>query len=108
MGERNFQNMISLLDNLRLFESLLFQENLVSDELEELFSSKPLQDDGNTSSINYVRATCLSVLRSLKISLERLTLPDVRDERTLMNFCFENASLIFYTASSSYKLHVSM
>ncbi|PWA55756.1 uvrD-like Helicase, ATP-binding domain, P-loop containing nucleoside triphosphate hydrolase [Artemisia annua] len=105
MGERNFQNMISLLDNLRLFESLLFQENLVSDELEDLLTSKPLQDDGNTSSINYIRATCLSVLRSLQISLEGLSLPDVRDERALMNFCFENASLIFCTTSSSYKLH---
>ncbi|GKA24657.1 UvrD-like helicase, ATP-binding domain, P-loop containing nucleoside triphosphate hydrolase [Tanacetum coccineum] len=105
MGERNFQNMISLLENLRSFESLLFQENLVSDKLEELLSSKPLQDDVDTSSINYVRATCLSVLRILQISLGGLGLPDVRDESALMDFCFENASLIFCTTSSSYKLH---
>ncbi|GJV17041.1 hypothetical protein Tco_1362364 [Tanacetum coccineum] len=45
MGESIFQNMISLLDNISSLESLLFHENLVLKELEDLFNLKPLQED---------------------------------------------------------------
>ncbi|GJX43562.1 UvrD-like helicase, ATP-binding domain, P-loop containing nucleoside triphosphate hydrolase, partial [Tanacetum coccineum] len=79
MGESNFQNMISVLDNISSLESLLFQKNLVSEELEDLFNSKPLQYDfvksGDVSSISFVRAMFISALRTLQISLEGLTLP---------------------------------
>nr|GEZ84020.1 UvrD-like helicase, ATP-binding domain, P-loop containing nucleoside triphosphate hydrolase [Tanacetum cinerariifolium] len=44
-GEYIFQKMISFLDNLTSLESLLFQENLVSEELQAHFASKPLEDD---------------------------------------------------------------
>nr|GEW37032.1 UvrD-like helicase, ATP-binding domain, P-loop containing nucleoside triphosphate hydrolase [Tanacetum cinerariifolium] len=105
----NFQNMITLLDNLTSFESLLFQDNMVSEELEGLFSSKPLQggfvESGDTSSINFVRASSLSVLKSLEISLHRLGLPSVLNRYAIKDFCFQRASLIFCTTSTSYKLH---
>ncbi|PWA35579.1 recBCD enzyme subunit RecB, P-loop containing nucleoside triphosphate hydrolase [Artemisia annua] len=56
IGEYNFQNMISLLDNLSSLESLLFQENVVSEELQDLFTSEPMQDDSNllTSSLSHL------------------------------------------------------
>ncbi|GJY19122.1 UvrD-like helicase, ATP-binding domain, P-loop containing nucleoside triphosphate hydrolase [Tanacetum coccineum] len=97
MGEYNFQNMISLLDNLSSLESMLFQKNLVSEELEDLFNSKPLQDDSITS--------CISLLRDLQISLTKISLPCFSNKYAIKQFCFERACLIFSTTSSSYKLH---
>ncbi|PWA55753.1 uvrD-like Helicase, ATP-binding domain, P-loop containing nucleoside triphosphate hydrolase [Artemisia annua] len=97
MGEYNFQNMISLLDNLSSLEYLLFQKNLVSEDLEDLFNSKPLQDD--------VVTQCLSLLKTLQISLEGLALPCLSNKYAIKQFCFERACAIFCTTSSSYKLH---
>ncbi|GJU83140.1 UvrD-like helicase, ATP-binding domain, P-loop containing nucleoside triphosphate hydrolase [Tanacetum coccineum] len=97
MGEYNFQNMISLMDSLSSLEYLLFQKNLVSEELEDLFNSKPLQD-------NFVKS-CLSLLKTLQISLEGLALPCYSNKYAIKQFCFERASVIFCTTSSSYKLH---
>lgn len=45
------------------------------------------------------------VLRGLQISLEVLGLPSALNRSAIMDFCFERASLIFYSTSSSYKLH---
>ncbi|GKC17720.1 UvrD-like helicase, ATP-binding domain, P-loop containing nucleoside triphosphate hydrolase, partial [Tanacetum coccineum] len=78
-------------------ESLLFQKNLVSEELEDLFNCKPLQDD--------IVKSCLSLLITLKISLEELTLPRFSNRYAIIQFCFERGSVIFCTTSSSYKLH---
>ncbi|KAI3817066.1 hypothetical protein L1987_10853 [Smallanthus sonchifolius] len=107
--EHNFQKMVSVLDDLSFFESLLFEKNLGSEELEQLFTSKPLQFDldklGDMSSINIFRAKSLSVLKALQISLEGLGLPNVLNKFAIMDFCFQNASLIFCTTSTSYKLH---
>ena len=97
MGEYNFQNMISLLESLSSLEYLLFQKNLVSEELEDLFNSKPLQD--------YFVKSCLSLLKTLQISLEGLALPCFSNTYAIKQFCFERASVIFCTTSSSYKLH---
>ncbi|GKC35948.1 UvrD-like helicase, ATP-binding domain, P-loop containing nucleoside triphosphate hydrolase, partial [Tanacetum coccineum] len=97
IGECNFQNMISLLDNLSSLESFLFQKNLVSEELEDLFNCKPLQDDIVKSS--------LSLLKTLQISLKGLALPRFSNKYAMIQFCFERGSVIFCTTSSSYKLH---
>ncbi|GKC47737.1 UvrD-like helicase, ATP-binding domain, P-loop containing nucleoside triphosphate hydrolase [Tanacetum coccineum] len=94
MGEYNFKNMISLLDNLSSLKSLLFQENVVSEEF---------QDD--MSSISFFRAVSLSILRTLQQSLAELTLPSFLNKYVITQFCFERASVIFCTTSSSYKLH---
>ncbi|KAI3730441.1 hypothetical protein L1987_61611 [Smallanthus sonchifolius] len=107
--EHNFQKMVSVLDDLSFFESLLFEKNLGSEELEQLFTSKPLQFDldklRDMSSINIFRAKSLSVLKALQISLEGLGLPNVLNKFAIMDFCLQNASLIFCTTSTSYKLH---
>ena len=107
IGEYNFQNMISLLDYLSSLESLLFHENVDSEELQDLFTSEPMQDD--RSSISFVRAMSLSVLTTLQQSLDELTLPSFLNKYAITQFCFERASVIFCTTSSSHKLHaVSM
>nr|XP_043619966.1 uncharacterized protein LOC122591790 [Erigeron canadensis] len=109
MGESNFQNMISLLNKLNSFRLLLSQKDMVSEELQHLFTSEPMQDDsfklGDTPSINSVRIMSLTVLRTLLTSFEGLGLPNVLNRNAIMDFCFEKASLIFCTTSSSYKLH---
>ncbi|GJR49993.1 UvrD-like helicase, ATP-binding domain, P-loop containing nucleoside triphosphate hydrolase [Tanacetum coccineum] len=97
IGECNFQNMISLLDNLSSLESLLFQKNLVSEELEDLFNCKPLEDD--------IVLSCLSLLKTLQKSLKRLALPRFSNKYAITQFCFERGSVIFCTTASSYKLH---
>ncbi|XP_071714212.1 uncharacterized protein, partial [Rutidosis leptorrhynchoides] len=112
MTESTFDHIICLLDNLTFFDILLFKENLVSEELQNLLESKlPLGDiikSEDTSSINYVRAVSISVLRTLLMSLERLDLPCVLNVYAIIDFCFKNASLVFCTTSSSYKLHTLM
>ncbi|XP_076911050.1 uncharacterized protein LOC143568900 [Bidens hawaiensis] len=109
MKEHNYQMMVSLLEYLSFFKSLLFEKSLVSDELEQFFTSKPLLNDldklGEMPSISFVRAKYLSVLNALQISLERLALPHFSIEVAITNFCYQNASLIFCTTSTSYKLH---
>ncbi|XP_076952702.1 uncharacterized protein LOC143626518 [Bidens hawaiensis] len=109
MGEHIFQNMVSLLDDLSFFELLLYEEKLVSEELEQIFTSKPLQNDfdklGDMSSIHLFRAKSLSVLRTLQTSLEGLGLPSVLKRFAIENVCYQNASLLFCTTSTSYKLY---
>ncbi|KAI3734275.1 hypothetical protein L6452_13740 [Arctium lappa] len=109
MGEHIFRNMVSLLDNLGSLESMLFQENLVSEELEHLFTSKPLLADfvefEDKLSINFFRIMSVSVLKTLQKSLGGLNLPSVENIYEITDFCFKRASLIFCTASCSYKLH---
>ncbi|GKD15278.1 UvrD-like helicase, ATP-binding domain, P-loop containing nucleoside triphosphate hydrolase, partial [Tanacetum coccineum] len=97
MGENNFHNMISLLESLSSLEYLLTQKNLVSEELEELFNSKPLED--------YFVKSYLSLQKTLQISLEGLALPCFSNTYAMKFFCFERASVIFCTTSSSFKLH---
>ena len=108
--ERNFQNMTSLVGLLDSFESLLFQGNVVSDGLEEIFSHSEVEDVpepfmDNSFLLYTKRRECLSVLHVVQDSLRGLSLPNVRNQESLMEFCFQRASLIFCTASSSYKLH---
>ncbi|CAL5430271.1 unnamed protein product [Camellia sinensis] len=108
--EHNFQKMVTLFDLLDYLKSLLFQESVVSDELEDIFSHQyPIEDFSesfaNTQSLIYTRSKCLFVLKSLKHSFEDLGLPSVMIKGSIKDFCFRTASLILCTASSSYKLY---
>ncbi|CAL5430276.1 unnamed protein product [Camellia sinensis] len=108
--EHNFQKMVTLIDLLDYLKSLLFQESVVSDELKDIFSHQyPIEDFSesfvNKQSLIYTRSKCLSVLKSLEHSFEDLDLPSVMIEGSIKDFCFRAASLIFCTASSSYKLY---
>lgn len=110
ISEQTFRNLMSLNGLLDCFESSLFRDNVVSEELEELFSHSEVNEDPShlfvdERSLLPMRSACVSLLRSLHSSLKGLDLPSFRNEDKIQKFCFQRASLIFCTASSSYKLH---
>ncbi|KAL9416859.1 hypothetical protein AB3S75_039945 [Citrus x aurantiifolia] len=114
IGEDNFQVMVTLMNLLDSFETLLFQDNVVSEELEVLFSHSVDEDFSQSIlDIKYLlhkkRSECQFVLRNLRNSFNKLDLPRAMDKERLKDlvkgFCFKTASLFFSTASSSYMLH---
>ncbi|KAI9170204.1 hypothetical protein LWI28_024307 [Acer negundo] len=103
--EHNLQNIQSFISLLDSFESLLLHENVASEELEELFSH-PVEDfseliTDRKNLLQQRRSECYFALDDLRDSLNSCNLPSVMNQKSLM----EKASLIFCTASSSYKLH---
>ncbi|KAL0349341.1 UNVERIFIED_CONTAM: Helicase SEN1 [Sesamum angustifolium] len=96
---------MSLLDSMEIF---LFEDSsMTSEELENSFLQQQMisSEFVDTSSLVYTRSQCLSILRSLQASLDKLSLPVVTNIASTTEFCFQKASLIFCTTSSSYKLH---
>ncbi|KAK9185221.1 hypothetical protein WN943_025576 [Citrus x changshan-huyou] len=113
IGEDNFHVMATLISLLDSFETLLFENNLVSEELEELLSHSV--DEGLSKSIvgiKYLlherRSECHFVLRKLQSSFNELNLPSAVEkdllEDLLKRFCLKRASLFLSTASCSYML----
>ncbi|WJX52814.1 hypothetical protein P8452_38884 [Trifolium repens] len=111
--EHNLKDLTRLNYSLDSFQALLFENNISSEKLEELFSPPESQDSSFESvvvsaaefSLHQSRTECLSLLRTLQVSLGDLDLPDVVTEESIREFCFQTSSLIFSTASSSFKLH---
>jgi senataxin len=106
----NFEHLISLIRLVDSFEILLSQGNIVSEALEELFSHSDVEDvselfEDDSFDLCMMRRDCLLVLRTLQVSLGKLTFPNIRNEQSIREFCFQRASIIFCTASSSSKLH---
>ncbi|KAK8583039.1 hypothetical protein V6N13_069803 [Hibiscus sabdariffa] len=52
-----------------------------------------------------VRIRCLFLLKALRDSLNELKLPSTTNKYSIRQFCFKSASLLFSTASSSFKLY---
>ncbi|KAF4359496.1 hypothetical protein F8388_001540 [Cannabis sativa] len=100
--DQNFLNMTTLTVLLDSFEALLFEEicscHEVIDGSTDLFV--------NNSSLLSAGSDCVSILRTLLGSLEKLTFPNFRSKEAITQFCFQRASLIFSTASSSFQLHL--
>ncbi|XP_065638400.1 uncharacterized protein LOC111989218 [Quercus suber] len=109
--EHNVQNIFSLIDLLESFKTLLFKDNVESEALEELFSHSEVGQDISEPfmdipfQLNIRRKECLSLLKKLQGSFNELDLPSSMNKWSIMDFCFKAASLIFCTASSSYRLH---
>ena len=106
--EQNFQNMMSLTELLDCLEGFLFQDNVAFEELEKLFShSQVIEDPSHVDRTFFpsVKSACISLSRSLQCSLKQLDLPSFMNEAKITKFCFQKASLVFSTVSSSYKLH---
>ncbi|KAJ7942731.1 UvrD-like Helicase, ATP-binding domain, P-loop containing nucleoside triphosphate hydrolase [Quillaja saponaria] len=109
--EHNFDNMVHLIEILDSFEALLFQDTAVSELVEDVFSLPQLLESSSLSFTDMpymlykMRTDCLSVLNTLKQSLGKLDLPSSMSKESIQEFCFRTSSLIFATASSSYKLH---
>ncbi|XP_062076340.1 uncharacterized protein LOC133781383 [Humulus lupulus] len=101
-----FQHMVSLVGSLVSFQSLLCKERVVSEVVEKLFSCAEVNDADDISlRLSMKRKECVSSMRALRDSLNRLDFSWFKDEKTIRRFCLENASLILCTVSSSYKLH---
>ncbi|KAL2459870.1 uncharacterized protein Fot_54614 [Forsythia ovata] len=109
IGDQNFQYMVQLVSLLDSLEKLLFQDKLTSEDFENIFSRQQTVDSSQSSvdvsPLLYTKTQCLSILRYLQGSLAKLDLPSVMNKTSIPGFCFKNSSLIFCTASSSYKLH---
>ncbi|XP_031107885.1 uncharacterized protein LOC116012480 [Ipomoea triloba] len=104
--EKNFQDIMSLICLLDSLKEMIFQEHMRSAKLKDLFSqpvsSKPFV---NTSSLLCLRIQCISILKMLLHSLGVLELPSALNKASIKEFCLRSSSLIFCTASSSYKMH---
>ncbi|KAL8483069.1 hypothetical protein ACS0TY_025932 [Phlomoides rotata] len=109
--EENYQSIVQLISLLGNLEMLLFKDNMTSSELEMIFLQQTvigpdsLVDTLDTSSLQYIRSQCRSILRSLQASLSKLGLPLVTAKNSTSEFCLQKASLVFCTISSSFKLH---
>ncbi|CAL5379006.1 unnamed protein product [Camellia sinensis] len=111
--EHNFQRMVSLIALLDSFETLLNRDDKVFEELNEVFSKPELvdasQSDRDKFTVPFMRSECLCALKTLQCSLDELDFPTGTNKDSVEEFCFQNASLILCTSSSSHKLHsVSM
>lgn len=107
--EHSFKNIEALMTLLNSFESVLFQTNLVGEELKEAFSFEGKFEslthvNVNVSTLLLVRSECIHYLRTLMCALNGLELPAC-NKASIEEFCYKMASSIFCTASSSYKLH---
>ncbi|XP_057452229.1 uncharacterized protein LOC130744053 [Lotus japonicus] len=111
IGEDNIEGLVCLIHSLDSFQSLLLQTNIVCEVLEQLFcppESQPISfesSEGTEYLLSKSRTEFLYSLKTLKDSLGKLDWPDVTHEEKIRVFCLQTSSLIFSTASSSFKLH---
>ena len=115
IGEHNIENMKSLLNLLDSFETLLLQDDVNSSQLLEQFSNSEDENIVNGSVLlEEKRRKCISAIKTLQKSLGEIELPTISlaDSMTeeyarkpILELCFQMASLVFCTASSSDMLH---
>ncbi|KAK2383852.1 P-loop containing nucleoside triphosphate hydrolase superfamily protein [Trifolium repens] len=111
IGEDIIEGLVRLVHSIDSFQSLLLQTNIVFEVLEQLFCPPERQpisfefSEGAEYLLNKRRTECLYSLKTLEDSLGKLDWPDVAHEETIRVFCLQTSSLIFSTASSSFKLH---
>ena len=106
----NVSNISVLLVLLEKIGDLLCNKDLTDEGVKRSFSFLAAEDsvyvNPTTSSVEKelagARATSLKLLRDL---LNSLNLPTGKDRNWILNYCMRNATLIFCTASSSYRLH---
>lgn len=111
--EHNLDVLADLNVSLDSFEALVSDGNIVSERLEELFY--PLETRDSSSESDVVSADersflenitkCISLLKSLQVSLGKQKLPDIVTEKSIREFCLQTASLMLSTASDSFMLH---
>ncbi|GFP95816.1 tpr and ankyrin repeat-containing protein 1, partial [Phtheirospermum japonicum] len=101
--EQTFKNIMQLMLHLDAMETLLFEDNgsMTCDELESVFLRKAI----TIGSEPFVDTSSLLCVRVSLDGLDLPTLPIVTDKALTTELCFQKASLIFCTTSSSFKLH---
>ena len=110
VGESTYHDMVTLTQLLNSLEKLLFHDNMVSELLERVFLDQKLVKDSpksceDMSLLLRLRNKVLSIAKSIRHSLDKLKLPSAMNRASIMEFCFQRASVIFCTVSSSFKLH---
>ena len=109
--DHNFETMVSIMKLLDTFETLLSQNNINCEELLVQFSLPKNAESCHNSFkcistlLNMKRGECIYILKVLLTALDALDLPSAMDPSSVEKFCFQTASLIFCTASSSHMLH---
>lgn len=111
LGENTYRDMATFTHSLNSLEKLLFHDSMVSELLEKLFSGEELvlnspKSCRDLSLLLGLRNSCISVGKALCRSLDKLKLPSALNRPSIMEFCFQRASVIFCTVSTSYKLHL--
>lgn len=109
VGESTYHDMVSLTHSLNSLEKL-FHDNMDSELLERVFIDQELVKDSLGSCVDMslllsLRNHVLSIVKSLRRSLDKLKLPSAMNRASITEFCFQRASVIFCTVSSSFKLH---
>ncbi|KAF0892282.1 hypothetical protein E2562_014852 [Oryza meyeriana var. granulata] len=102
-------NISVLLGLLEKVEALLCHEALTDDGVKRGFGFLSIQISAYPKSVSIIekelhkaKSTCLQLLKDLHRSLD---LPTGVDRNWIQNYCMRNATLIFCTSSSSYRLH---
>ncbi|MCL7031823.1 hypothetical protein MKW94_010131 [Papaver nudicaule] len=113
--QHNVESMVCLLNLLDYFGTLLSQNEANDKEIEMLFAHGEVVDfyhkhdseaymSFTSAKLYKIRNECIDALRSLCESLAHV-LPESMNRSLVRQFCFQSASLIFCTASSSYALY---
>ncbi|KAI4387373.1 hypothetical protein MLD38_005211 [Melastoma candidum] len=114
VSEEIAQAAMSLLILFDAFQTMLYEEDLDSMKVVLAFSlaiaNAPLS--GNASAVDPLlyhlclkRWECISCLRALIRSLSELNLPQFTCSESIAEFCYQKASLLFCTCSSSFRLY---
>lgn len=117
-SDDNFKCMNLVLKVMESFGQVLHSKYATDETLEDLFKLTYHEDhetsllmdllnniqDNKTATFK-LRQTSYFFLLILKYLLEHLHLPGFLDKRSIEDFCLQNATLLFSTASSSFRLH---
>ncbi|KAK1685246.1 hypothetical protein QYE76_046094 [Lolium multiflorum] len=105
----NVINISTLLNMLKKFGALLCDVELTDEGLRRGLGCLSTENSVCTQPISSIekeldgaRSTCLKLLKDL---LHSLNLPTGVDKNWIQSYCISNATLLFSTVSSSYRLH---
>ncbi|KAL0539633.1 hypothetical protein IC582_023849 [Cucumis melo] len=93
--EHNWKKLEILVGFICDIGTLLSKDNYDDDD----------DDDKMGEALIDLKCHCLLVLRTLLVSLDEIEVPSKLSKNSIEKFCFQKASLIFSTASNSFKLN---
>lgn len=106
--EGNYEKIVQLFDLIDSLEKLLYADSgMTSKDLETMFLQEVLTGSESlidSTSLLYIRSQSLCILRALRDSLSQVGFPTSTSKTSTAEFCFQNASLIFCSISSAFKL----
>jgi hypothetical protein len=100
-------NLSTLLNMLETFGALLCNVNLTDEGLKRVLGCLSTENSvcpqsSTEKELDGARSACLKLLKDLQQSLD---LPTGKDNNWVQRYCIRNATLLFCTTSSSYRLH---